>query len=231
LGTKILIMNLEFWAQKYLHYQFQDIALLKLALTHKSASAENNERLEFIGDSVLGMIISLDLYSLKPNELEGALTRLRAHLVNGKKLSEIAQEIMLGDQIILGQGELKSGSCRQESILSNCFEAVIGAIYLDGGFNKAKEVIAKLYDIEFAKLPQSDELKDPKTKLQELLQSHGKAIPEYSVVTEFGDPHQRSFRVMCKDISSGKSVKATATSIKKAEQMAAADMLNELVDE
>jgi ribonuclease-3 len=219
------------WSKKYLGYSFNDLSLLKTALTHRSVAKQNNERLEFIGDSILGMIISMDIYNVKPDEAEGGLTRLRAYMVNGNKLASIAQRLMLGDQIILGQGELKSGSYRRQSILSNCFEAVIGAVYIDGGFIVVTNMIKKIYEKEFDNLPESDTLKDAKTKLQELLQKKGAPVPKYSLVSNHGEAHQRSFEVVCRDTISGKEVTATDTSIKKAEQKAAEVMFNELTNE
>jgi ribonuclease III len=225
------VMDHNAWSQKYLEYSFNDVGLLTKALTHKSVAKQNNERLEFVGDSILGMIISMDIYNMRPNEAEGGLTRLRAHMVNGNKLASIAQRLFLGDQIILGQGELKSGSYHRKSILSNCFEAVIGAVYIDGGFGAATDVITRVYLEEFNNLPESDTLKDAKTKLQEHLQKKGGPVPEYLLVSSHGKAHQRSFKVVCSDIMSGKEVNATDTSIKKAEQKAAEAMLNEFIND
>lgn len=221
-------MDLTEWCHLKLGYQFKNLSLLETALTHKSISNQNNERLEFLGDSILGQIISLYLYNHLNDMDEGALTRMRSHLVNGHKLAQIGQKIHLSEFIVLGQGELRSGSYNRESVIANCLEAVFGAIYLDGGIEAIESVVHSLFFDEFQNLPDPNELKDAKTKLQELLQKNGNPLPTYEVIKETGRPHQKTFTIKCIDQATNNYVTASASSIKKAEQKAAEMLLKRL---
>ena len=176
-------------------YTFNDVAFLNLALTHRSAATENNERLEFLGDSVLGLVISTELFSQFPTSDEGILSRLRASLVKGETLSELAKEINLGDYIQLGSGELKSGGFRRASILADAFEAVIGAIYLDGGIKEATTFILAQFQERLNNIDPKIVSKDPKTRLQEYLQARNQPIPVYTVVLIEGKSHDQTFTV------------------------------------
>jgi len=211
-----------------LGYQFSDSQLILKALTHRSASNHHNERLEFLGDAVLGMVIAKALFAQFPNVDEGQLSRMRSSLVKGKTLAVIAKEIDLGDYIYLGEGELKSGGFRRASILADAFEAVIGAVYLDSGFDQANRLILKLYGERLTQLDPESVKKDPKTRLQELLQSQRLSLPEYQLLNVSGEAHQQTFEVAC--IVSEKSIKTlgTGNSRRSAEQLAAENALTEL---
>ena len=211
-------------------YSFKDPELLTLALSHRSLGRINNERLEFLGDSILNFVVSARLFDLKSNGNEGDLTRLRARVVRGETLAELASGLKLGDYIKLGEGELKSGGFKRNSILANTLEAVFGAIYLDGGFESCKKVIRHVCDPYIALLPEADELKDPKTRLQEWLQGHGYSLPEYTVLTDDGPPHRKTFLVECVSQAAGIKVTGKSSSRRKAEQvaaLAALDMITE----
>ena len=178
-------------------YRFNDPRLLEQALTHRSLGAHNYERLEFLGDSVISLVISSRLYERYPSALEGDLNRMRARLVRGVSLSEIASGIGLGKQINLGEGELKSGGFRRMSILADAFEALLGAIYVDGGFEPCYKVIIGLFDPLIENLPDPEELKDSKTRLQEWLQARGRPLPRYELQREEGADHAKCFHVSC----------------------------------
>ena len=177
-------------------YAFHDEALLQQALTHRSAGSRNNERLEFLGDAVLSLVIADALYQLKPDFAEGELSRTRASLVRGETLARVAQEIELGEYLNLGVGELKSGGFERGSILSDCVEAIIGAVYLEGGYASARAVILKLFDSRLRDLPDVELMKDPKTRLQEALQGQALGLPEYEVLEKSGKSHEQVFRVV-----------------------------------
>jgi len=206
-------------------YYFDDPALLELALSHRSVGKVNNERLEFLGDSVLNAAVSARLYELKPDNDEGELSRLRARVVRGETLAKLAAELKLGDYITLGEGEMKSGGFNRDSILADALEAILGAIYLDGGYEPCAAVVLWICDPVIASLPSADELKDPKTRLQEWLQGHGYALPEYSLVSEGGASHQKQFLVQCTETVTGIKVTGSGSSRQKAEQAAAAAAL------
>jgi ribonuclease-3 len=209
-----------------LEYRFRDPALLRVALVHRSAHRRhNNERLEFLGDSVLNLIISAELFHRRPGASEGELSRLRANLVRKETLAEIAQDLGLGGSLVLGPGELKSGGHRRSSILADALEAVFGAIYLDGGHESAHREIMRLFASRLDDLPGHEELKDPKTRLQEKLQAGGLSLPDYEIVDTQGDAHARRFRVQCRVVPLGLSVEGEGTSRRKAEQQAAARAL------
>jgi len=194
---------------------------LALALSHRSIGRLNNERLEFLGDSILNFVVSARLFDLKAEGSEGDLTRLRARVVRGSTLAELATGLKLGDYIKLGEGELKSGGFKRNSILANTLEAVFGAIYLDGGFESCAEVIRHICNPFIALLPDAGELKDPKTRLQEWLQGHGYSLPEYTVLNEEGPPHRKQFLVECVAPEAGIKVNGKSSSRRKAEQIAA----------
>jgi len=202
-------------------YRFNDPELLKLALSHRSLGRVNNERLEFLGDSILNFVVSARLFELKPGENEGDLSRLRARIVRGDTLAKLASGLGLGNYIKLGEGEQKSGGFKRNSILADALEALLGAIYLDGGFEPCKKVILHVCDQSMAALPSADSLKDPKTRLQEWLQGRGFSLPEYSVLAETGPPHKKQFKVECLSEQAGIRVSGSGRSRRKAEQAAA----------
>lgn len=219
------------WSHRQLDYKFSDAALLDRALTHKSRSSINNERLEFLGDAVLGAVIADVLHQTQPEADEGALSRLRAHLVRRETLAEIAVDIKLGDILELGSGESRSGGHQRESILADTLEAVLGATYLDGGFAAAQAVILHLFEQRLADLPDTDELKDPKTKLQENLQARTIDLPEYLVLSESGPPHNRRFVVECTIPQLETTAHGEGTSRRRAEQCAAAEALEQIIND
>lgn len=178
-----------------LNYRFRDPALAELALTHRSMGKPNNERLEFLGDALLGAIIAEMLYEVHPKASEGELSRLRAQLVNGQALAVVARELELGDGLKLGPGELKSGGFRRDSILADAFEATLAAVYLDGGFDACREVTRQLFAERIAALHRSS--KDAKTRLQEWLQAKGLPLPRYELLASHGDDHAKTFDVSC----------------------------------
>lgn len=220
---------------KIFNYHFKDESLLALALTHRSIGSNNNERLEFLGDSILGMVISSELYNRFPKEKEGVLTRLRSSLVKGDTLSEIAVELNLGEFIKLGSGELKSGGYRRASTLADAVEAIIGAIYLDScvdlGVNKVEKIILTIFKARLNSCEPDGVLKDPKTRLQEYLQSKNLQLPTYSVVSISGKEHLQTFTVSCSIVGFSNHVLATGASRRKAEQAAAEKALNTLIHE
>jgi len=207
-------------------YSFNDPGLLALALSHRSIGRLNNERLEFLGDSVLNFVVSARLFDLDPNSSEGDLTRLRARVVRGSTLAELAAGLKLGDYIKLGEGELKSGGFKRHSILANTLEAIFGAIYLDGGFEPCAEVIRHICNPFIDRLPDAEALKDPKTRLQEWLQGHGCSLPEYTVISEEGPPHRKQFLVECVCEAADIRVTGKSSSRRKAEQIAALAAFN-----
>ena len=213
-------------------YQFKDHNLLDLALTHRSMGSENNERLEFLGDSILGMVISSELFSRFPEEKEGVLTRLRSSIVKGDTLSEIAAELNLGDFIKLGSGELKSGGYRRASTLADVVEAIIGAIYLDSktdfGILKIEKIILTVFRSRIDSCEPSGVLKDPKTRLQEHLQSKNLPLPVYSVVSISGKEHLQTFKVLCSIEGFSNHAVAKGASRRKAEQAAAQKAIDTL---
>lgn len=203
-----------------LEYRFRDPSLVELALTHRSVGRPNNERLEFLGDAFLGAVVAEMLYEAHPHASEGELSRLRAQLVNGQALAMIARELELGDRLRLGPGELKSGGFRRESILADAFEAMIAAVYLDGGFEACREVIRRLFAERVAALPRSS--KDAKTRLQEFLQAGGWPLPRYVLIASHGDDHAKQFDVRCTvDEPQPCEAEASGSSRRAAEQEAA----------
>lgn len=178
--------------------RFRDPQLLWRALTHRSRGRDNNERLEFLGDAVLSLVVAELLCHAYPDVDEGDLSRMRSRLVRESTLAEIARELELGDHLRLGSGELKSGGFLRSSILADALEAVIGAVYLDRGYPAARDLIEDLMQERIADLPDPVELKDPKTRLQEVLQGLGRGLPEYLVVDQSGADHARRFKVACR---------------------------------
>ena len=211
--------------QRKLGYQFKDACLLTLALTHRSYSGRNNERLEFLGDAVLNFVAGEALYHHFDQAREGQLSRLRARLVKGETLAVLARAMDLGDYLRLGSGELKSGGFRRESILADATEAIIGAIYLDAGMDVARERVLAWLEQEFASLTLVDTNKDSKTRLQEFLQSRGSDLPSYEVVDIQGEPHCRIFRVECAVQLLDYKTSGQGDSRRIAEQVAAAAAL------
>lgn len=209
-----------------LGYRFADSALLQEALTHRSAVGPSNERLEFLGDAVLSAVIGEALFRRYPQASEGELSRLRASLVKGTTLAKLARELCLGDHLRLGGGELKSGGFRRESTLADALEALFGAVYLDGGFAAAREVIITLFDRRLQQLPPVSRLKDPKTRLQEYLQASQQPLPLYSVIETSGADHAREYTVRCQ--AAQLSTTAVGRSRRQAEQAAAAELLTRL---
>lgn len=209
-----------------LGYGFQQPEWLEEALTHRSASAHNNERLEFLGDALLNLIIAEYLFQRYPKAAEGELSRLRASLVKGETLADLARELKLGDWLRMGPGELKSGGYRRESILSDALEAVIGAVYLDGGFGACRDLVLRLYEDWLARLSSASELKDPKTRLQEYLQARQRPLPVYNVLEIHGEPHAQSFTVECVVVDL--RTIAVGSSRRKAEQEAARLLLEQM---
>jgi ribonuclease III len=178
-------------------YRFNEPALLRRALTHRSYGTEHNERLEFLGDSVVNCAIALELYRKFPALDEGELSRLRANLVSQDSLCAIAREAGLGEQLLLGEGELKSGGFRRPSILADAVEALVGAAFLDGGFAAAQAVVHTLFAAPLATIDPRTSGKDPKTLLQELLQGRHLALPRYAIVATRGEAHEQLFEVEC----------------------------------
>jgi ribonuclease-3 len=216
------------WSKKYLDYEFVASDLLEHALTHKSRSARNNERLEFLGDAVLDLVIAETLYRQERETDEGSLSRLRASLVRGETLAEIAADIQLSDVVRLSGGEARSGGHQRASIIADALEAVLGAVFLDQGYGAAERVIQRLYADRLAVLPAVQDLKDPKTNLQELLQSRGMDVPEYAMLNESGPPHARHFLLECRVPALAIAVSGVGSSRRSAEQVAASAALQEI---
>lgn len=206
---------------RHLGYQFADPQLLETALTHRSVGSHNNERLEFLGDAVLSFVISAELYRRFDDVNEGTLSRLRASLVKGDTLALIARDLRLGDYLNLGSGELKSGGYRRDSILADAVEAILGAVYLDGGIDRARQLILELYDERFDAVQPAADLKDPKTRLQEFLQGRRLPLPTYTVTSMEGEAHDQIFTVTCAVEGLDQPTVASAASRRKAEQAAA----------
>lgn len=209
-----------------LGHTFANEALLHQALTHRSFGSPHNERLEFLGDSVLNCVIATQLFQRFPSLAEGELSRQRANLVRQDALAKVAQNLQLGDHLRLGEGELKSGGFRRPSILADAVEALIGAIYLDGGFDAAAAVIGRLYETQLIQLDPRESGKDPKTALQELLQGRKLSLPIYCLVETRGEAHAQEFEVECKVAAMGLQAHGKGGSRRAAEQAAAAAVLD-----
>lgn len=209
-------------------HRFADQGLLAQALTHRSAGAPHNERLEFLGDALLGLIVAEALYQRWPRADEGALTRARAELVRESTLARIARALDVGPRLMLGPGEMKSGGHRRDSILSDALEAVIAAIYLDAGFDACRAAVLRWLDAELAGLEIGKVGKDPKTRLQEWLQARQQPLPAYALLGESGSEHDKSFRVRCSLADPALSAEGEGGSRRAAEQQAAEALLGRL---
>lgn len=211
------------WLEKTLDYRFKTAELFERALTHRSAPGRSNERLEFLGDAVLDFVVSDVLFRAFPNAAEGDLSRLRSHLVKDASLARLAKELGLGEHLSLGSGEKKSGGNRRESILADALEALFGAVYLDDGFDAVVAVIHRAYGERFEQFPEFDDLRDPKTRLQEWLQARGLGLPSYELVETTGKAHNQRFSVRA--IVQGDEAGGDGTSRRNAEQKAAESLL------
>lgn len=211
-------------------YEFKDLENLKLALTHRSAGSKHNERLEFLGDAVLGMVVADILYHNFPKVPEGKLTRMRSSLVKGETLAKLAKRLDFSDVLQLGAGELKSGGFANESILADALEAIIGAIYLEAGVDTCFDLIKTWFAEYLSELDPDYHPKDSKTQLQEYLQGRQRPLPEYTVTDIHGKAHEQTFYVTCKVEGLAKPVQATGRSRRKAEQEAARLTLAELTN-
>lgn len=221
----------ERWLYNTLHYKFNDVGLFDRALTHRSATGANNERLEFLGDAVLDLVISEAVFEARPAAQEGDLSKLRSSLVKDSTLAELASDLGLGEYLVLGSGEQKSGGHRRESILADALEAIFGAVFLDSGIETARQMIRTVFETRLAELPDARDLRDPKTRLQEWLQSRGMALPDYQLAKVTGQAHKQRFEVSCSVTGVSEATRGESTTRRKAEQQAAARMLEALVDE
>ena len=217
----------ESWLSKSLGYRFEDASLFEQALRHRSAQGTSNERLEYLGDAVLDVVVSEALYHALPDSPEGDLSRLRASIVRDTSLAELAGQLGLGEYLILGAGERKAGGHRRESILADALEALFGAVYLDSGFESAAAFIRRAFGDRLESFPDPEGLRDPKTRLQEWLQARGQALPDYELVNVSGKAHQQRFEVHCtipgQDVTIG-----NGSSRRTAEQQSAERMLARL---
>jgi ribonuclease-3 len=222
--TSILLQRL----QNRLGYQFTDCERLRLALSHRSVGAHNNERLEFLGDSILNFTVAQALYERFPSAREGQLSRLRSQLVKGETLAELAREFELGPCLLLGEGELKSGGQRRDSILADTVEALIGAIYDEAGMEACRARVLAWYHTRLESLSLDSPVKDTKTRLQEYLQSRRQPLPEYKVVEVGGEAHAQVFTIECHVSLLSSPERARATSRRLAEKQSAAQVLKRL---
>ena len=217
------------WLSETLGYSFKDVGLLQQALTHRSARGRSNERLEFLGDAVLDIVVSETLYCSLPDAPEGDLSRLRASLVRDTSLAAIAADLGIGEHLILGGGERKTGGHRRESILADALEALFGAVYLDSDLDTAAELIHTVFGDKFEDLPHADDLRDPKTRLQEWLQARGASPPDYELVKVTGKAHQQRFEVRCL-VPDQEPAPGEGRSRRGAEQQSARRMLARLME-
>ncbi len=204
-----------------LNYEYQDISFLQHALTHCSVGSKNNERLEFLGDSLVNFMIADILFHQFSNLAEGDMSRVRAHLVKGDTLAVIGREYNLSDYLVLGPGELKSGGFRRDSIIADAVEAIIASVYEDSGLDACRELVNRLYDGRLQVLDPKKVGKDAKTRLQEWLQSDNQPLPEYSIISVNGAAHAQQFTVSCFVEKLNTKFEATASNRRKAEQKAA----------
>ncbi|NQZ31838.1 MAG: ribonuclease III [Oceanospirillaceae bacterium] len=211
-----------------INYQFQDVSLCELALTHRSCGKNNNERLEFLGDSIVNFVIAEDLFKRFPEAKEGQLSRLRAQMVKGKTLAEIARDMNMGDYLRLGSGELKSGGFRRDSILADSVESLIGAIYLDSDMDTVRVHILSWFKTRLAALSLTQTLKDAKTRLQEYLQSRRLALPDYNLENVEGEAHDQTFYIKCTISELSEPTSGVASSRRQAEQESASAALDRL---
>ena len=213
------------WAETHLRYVFKDSDLLDLALTHRSASKANNERLEFLGDSFLNYAIARRLFELRREDTEGDLSRARAALVKEPTLAAIGQKLGIDAHLTLGAGELRTGGAQRAAVLADAVEALIGAVLLDGGAAAAEAVVDLMFAEQLATLPDAATLKDPKTRLQEWLQGRGLPLPSYVVTAVQGRDHEQTFVVECEVREKNVQTTGRGQSRRRAEQDAAAAML------
>ncbi len=219
--------NAETWLRQSLDYEFKDARLLELALTHRSAHGDNYERLEFLGDAVLDFVVSEVVFRSHPHSPEGDLSRLRASLVNDRMLASIAGELELGQYLNLGSGERKSGGHRRDSILADALEAIFGAVYLDSGMDAARRIIGRAYGSRFEEFPDVEDLRDPKTRLQEWMQARQMGLPDYELLDVTGKAHRQTFRASCQ--VQDRVTTGSGTTRRNAEQQAAESMLAQLL--
>lgn len=220
--------KLDLFNQKY-GLQFADLRLLEIALTHRSARVDNNERMEFLGDSILGFVIADKLYHKFPEASEGILSQLRASLVNQESLAGLARGMDIGSYLIMGSGELKSGGFERDSILSDTLEAIIGAIFIDQSFTSSWRWVLKIFAKKIDLLATDNWQKDPKTQLQEFMQSRRLELPIYNLLSQIGLAHSQTFTIECRVSMTKESSLGHGSSRKKAEQDAAQNMLSILV--
>jgi ribonuclease-3 len=213
------------WLKESLDYEFQNVQLLAQALTHRSAAGTNNERLEYLGDAVLDFVISEVVYLQRPDASEGVLSRLRSSLVKDATLAELSNDLGIGDYLILGSGEKKSGGHRRASILADALEAIFGAVFLDSGFDEARRIIHNAFASRLIEIPDSAEQRDPKTRLQELVQARKIALPEYRVEKVDGKAHKQTFKVCCTIEELDASTTGSGMTRRDAEQESAEQML------
>lgn len=216
--------------QQTLGYQFSDLQLLQQALTHRSYSRDHNERMEFLGDSVLGLVIAEAIFSRFPEAREGQLSRVRSQLVKGETLAVLAAELGLAEHLKMGAGEHKTGGQQRQSTLENALEAVIGAIYLDAGLAQAQRCVLAWFESRLSNIDLNISSKDPKSRLQEYLQAKQLALPAYVLLSTSGAEHQQQFTIECQVTSLNLRAEASAASRKKAEQAAAAVLLEQIAD-
>jgi ribonuclease-3 len=216
------------WVRDKLAYEPRDAGLFVSALTHRSAAGQNNERLEFLGDAVLNLVVAEYLFRAFPECTEGDLSRLRARVVSSEPLAEVSAALGVGDVLRLGSGELKTGGFRRKSILADALEALCGALFLDGGLDAARRVIEVLFASRIASLPPPDALKDSKTRLQEFLQSRGHPLPRYTVERVEGEAHAQVFWVKCDVSGLNVTAEGTGSSRRRAEQEAAGGILQQI---
>lgn len=217
--------------EKALRHKFREPGLLQQALTHRSVGSRNNERLEFLGDSLLNMLVAEALFSKYPDLEEGDMSRARASLVNQEALAEVAGELQIGNWLTLGPGEMKSGGHRRASILADTLEAIVGAVYLDAGFETVRNTVQYLFRARLDKPLSLEELKDAKTRLQEWAQARNLSLPLYQVESVSGEPHCQIFRVTCTLAQDGVSASGEASSRRAAEQEAAQHVLEAVAHE
>ena len=219
------------WCKSTLGYDFNDNSLLDLALTHRSHSKDNNERLEFLGDAVLDLILSDILYRGYSLMDEGNLSRMRASIVNEKSLSLVASQLLINEHLKLGQGEMTSGGSQRDSILANTLEAILGAVFVDGGYHSVETIILKIFKDNIHSIDPESDYKDSKSQLQELLQQQQKDLPQYQLIETTGDKHDQEFLIECVIDNGNIITTATAKNIKTAEQKAASKALKKLIND
>ena len=216
--------------QARIGYRFKDTELLERALTHRSRGTQNYERLEFLGDSILGFVVAEQLFKLFSDVREGRLSRIRSSLVRRETLAAVAREMNLSDYLIMGEGELKSGGFNRESILADVVESMIAAIYLDAGMDKAREIIHAWLAPYFSEATQQSSFKDAKSRLQEAMQKRGLPLPHYQIIETTGEQHEQEFTVRCELPELGLQCDAQGASRRAAEQQAAEHLLS-LIDD